>query len=149
MFDPVSHTVLIEAPPERVWMTLTNIREMIAWMAEPEMQLEIDTNWIVGESITIRGFHHAHFENRGLVRQFAPPYHLEYSQLSSISGLADTPENHSIFEFRLDPVGGRTSLTITLRNFPTESIFRHLDFYWRVTVGLLKKFVEEKEPSLR
>ena len=42
----------------------------------------------------------------------------------------------------LDPIDGRTALTVTVSNFPTESIFKHLDFYWRATMGVIKQFVE-------
>lgn len=141
----VVHTVVIDAPRERVWEALTNIEHMRRWMAEPEIQMDIVTNWIVGDSIVIKGFHHEAFENRGTVLEFDPPNVLRYSQLSSVSRLANNPENHSIFEFRLTPVNGHTSLTLTLSGFPTESIFRHLDFYWRVTISILEQFVETSQ----
>lgn len=67
---------------------------------------------------------------------------LSYTHLSSISGLKDEPQNYTIFEFRLTPTEGQTSLTFTTRNFPTETIYKHLAFYWNVTLEVLKKFVE-------
>jgi hypothetical protein len=74
--------------------------------------------------------------------RFESPTILRYSHLSSLSRLPDRPESYSIFEFRLAPVGEGTSLTIAISNFPTESIFKHIDFYWRVTIGIFKRFVE-------
>jgi hypothetical protein len=69
---------------------------------------------------------------------------LQYSHLSSLSRLPDTPENHSVFEFRLAQAAGGTALTLAPRDFPTEAIFKHLDFYWRSTLGILKRFIEER-----
>lgn len=41
-------------------------------------------------------------------------------------------------------IEGDTDLTVTLTGFATESIFKHLDFYWRGTVGVLKRHVESR-----
>ena len=144
----VEHTVVIDAPPKRVWEALTNIEQMLGWMAEPEMQIEILTDWRVGGPMVVKGFHHVQFESNGRVFEFDPPNVLRYSHLSSVSQLPDVLENHSILEFRLiptptpTPTNEQTTLTLKLSVFPTDSIFRHLDFYWRVTLGILKQFVE-------
>lgn len=111
-------------------------------MAEPAMELEIITSWKTGSPIIIKGFHHMKFENRGTVLQFQPPHLLQYNHLSSLSRLQDKPENYSIITFSLVPLENNTSLTVTLSNFPTEAIFRHLDFYWRTTTEILKKMIE-------
>lgn len=147
--DSVEYSVLIGASPARIWEALTNIAFMKQWMAEPEMRLDIVTDWTVGHPFVMRGFHHVAFENTGSVLQFDPPHHLQYSHRSSISHLRDEPRNQTIFDFRLVPEENRTSLTLTLRNFPTEAIFKHLDFYWRVTLGILKEFVERDENALK
>ena len=76
------------------------------------------------------------------VLAFEPPTVLRYSHLSSLSRLPDAPESYSVFEFRLAQRGGGTSLTVLLSGFPTESIRKHLEFYWRGTLGVLKRFVE-------
>jgi hypothetical protein len=36
---------------------------------------------------------------------------------------------------------------LTLSDFPTHTIYKHLDFYWRTTLEILKQFVE-RIPSL-
>jgi hypothetical protein len=113
-------------------------------MGEPEMAVEVATDWSVGSPIVIRGFHHEPFENRGTVLCFEPNRLLRYTSLSSVSRLPDEPGSYSDFEFELAPVEERTSLTVTVRGFPTESIYKHLEFYWRGTVGILKKLVEER-----
>jgi len=138
----IERSVIISASPAAVWESLTTPSLMKQWMAEPRMAVEVVTDWTEGGPIVIRGFHIVRFENRGTVLRFEPNAVLRYSHLSSMSRLPDKPENYSIVEFRLAPADGRTSLTVTLSGFPTEAILKHHDFYWRVTVQILKQFVE-------
>lgn len=143
MTQVISQTVAIDAPPRIVWRTLTDPDLMRKWMAEPEVGLEITTDWRVGSSIVVRGFHHVRFENTGIVLRFEPNSILQYSHQSSLSRLPDEPENYSIYTFRLTPMGeDSTSLTVEIANFPTESIFRHVEFYWRVTPRMMRQTAE-------
>ncbi len=144
MTQNLEHRIVINAPPSAVWEVLTKPEFMKQWMGEPEMAVHVETNWTVGSPIVVRAFHHARFENSGTVLRFDPTEVLRYSQLSSLSRLPDKPENYSIYEFRLEPVGDGTSLTVTLSGFPTVAIFKHLEFYWRGTINILKKFVEKR-----
>ena len=97
------------------------------WLGEPGMNVDVVTDWRVGGPIVITGFHHASFENRGNVLRAEPPVALAYSHLSS-----------------LVPVERGTSWTLTIHGFPTESVRKHLDFYWRGTLPLVKRLVEER-----
>jgi uncharacterized protein YndB with AHSA1/START domain len=139
--DP-TWTLVINAPPEAVWDALINPTRMPLWMGEPEMAVEVHTTWAEGRPITIRAFHHEQMENTGTVLKFDPTRALTYTQLSSISRLPDVPENHSVVAFVLHPEGGHTRLTLTVSGFPTETIRKHLEFYWRGTLQILKRFVE-------
>lgn len=136
------HRIVIDAPPARVWEALTTPELMKRWMGEPEMPLDIRTSWVVGSPIVVTGRHHVQFVNTGTVLHFEPNRLLRYSHLSSLSRLSDASENHSTLEFQLATTGDGTELTLTVTGFPTESIFRHLDFYWRSTLHVLKRFVE-------
>jgi hypothetical protein len=33
---------------------------------------------------------------------------------------------------------------LTLRDFPTHTIYKHIDFYWRTTLEILQQFVESR-----
>ena len=140
----ISKTINIHAPVALVLEALTTISMMKLWMAEPEMELEITTDWKVGNPITTKGFHHIKFENKGKVLEFQPNKTLRYNYLSSLSRLPDQPENYTEIEFRLTPFENETTLTLTLTNFPTETIYHHSEFYWNGTLEILKRLIEKQ-----
>lgn len=139
--------ITITANPQRVWAALTIPEQMKHWMAETD--LDIKTNWQIGGPITVLGeAHHTYFENKGRVLEYQPEHTLQYSHLSSLSGLPDKPGNYTLLEFRLTPRQAQTELTLTITNFPTESIYRHFAFYWNVSLEILKKQLELAQESL-
>jgi uncharacterized protein YndB with AHSA1/START domain len=134
-------TIRIDAPTSKVWEALTNPEAMKKWMSETE--INIITDWKVGNPIVMNGnLHRINFENKGKVLQFEREKILKYSHLSSLSRLPDEPRNYSIIEFSLTPIENGTDLTVTLSNFPTEAIDKHLVFYWNVTLEILKRMIE-------
>ncbi|MCW3121393.1 MAG: Activator of Hsp90 ATPase 1 family protein [Flavipsychrobacter sp.] len=139
-------TVVINTTASQVWAALTQPLLMKQWMSEPG--INIITDWKVGGSFIINGdLHGIPFENTGKVLQYSTECVLAYSHSSSLSNLPDVPGSYSVFEFRLTPVEDGTNLTLTITNFPTEAIYRHLVFYWNVTLELLKKFIEQDNNS--
>ena len=140
----VSKTIHINAPTSGVWETLTNPELMKKWMSEAE--INILTDWRVGNPIIIRGsLHRVKFENKGTVLQFEPEKILQYTHLSSLSRLPDQPENYTVLEFSLTPINNQTKLVFTASNLPTESIYKHFAFYWNVTLEILKRMIEKKD----
>ncbi|MFC6102457.1 SRPBCC family protein [Olivibacter domesticus] len=138
----VNKTVIINASSSKVWEFLTDIKLMKKWMFETE--IDIITDWKVGSPITIRvDWYKTQLENKGIILAFKPNKHLKYSHLSSLSRLPNTIENYSIIDFSLTEEENQTALTITLSNFPTETIYKHLAFYWNITLELLKKLIEQ------
>ena len=142
----VNKHVQIGAPPAQVWAALTIPELMQQWMFETK--LDILTEWVVGGPIIIRGKSNgARFENTGTVVQFELEKVLQYSHLSSASRLPDVPASYSSIEFRLAALAPlpakRTELALALRTFPTEVIYKLLAYYWTVTLGIMKRRVEE------
>lgn len=145
----ITKTITINASPATVWAALTEPALMQKWMVERESEIEIRTDWQIGQPLIIRGhLHRIKFETKGLVLQFQPEHLLQYTHWASISRLPDEPANYTVIEFRLTPVAAQTSLTVTLWNFPTETIYKHLAFYWPVALTVLKKLVEQTMPAL-
>src|SRR5690606_15602797 len=134
--------IIINAPAREVWNALTNVQAMKKWMGDPAMELEILTTWETGSPIIIKGFHHTRFENKGTVLEYTVDQVVSYDFLSSVSRLPDTKENHTVLRFILTPDENSTTLALIISNFPTETIYQHLNFYWNGTLMLLKKHVE-------
>lgn len=145
MYPPIQKSILISASPQQVWKYLTQPELMVKWMGEPELRIDVSGNWETGKAILIKGFHHGPFENKGTVMQCDPGRLLQYSQLSSISNLPDVPGNYSIHTFSLEPQEEQTVLTVHIEQFPTETIYKHLAFYWEVTPGIIKTSIEKNE----
>ena len=141
---PFQKTVIINSNASNVWSVLTDFNLMKKWMGDAEMNLEITTDWQVGSSITINGFHHARFQNKGTILQHELNRILEYSHLSSLSRLENKQENYSVLRFELSPAEHETKLTLTVKNFPTETIYKHLVFYWRTTIEKIKTITEQQ-----
>jgi uncharacterized protein YndB with AHSA1/START domain len=143
MSHVIENSTTINARPSEVWRALTDPDLLKQWMAEPEMRLEIITDWKVGSSIIVKGHHHVDFENKGTVLDFERNSILRYSHLSSISRLPDKADSYTVIEFRLAPTEeNSTSLNITTSNFPSEPIFKPWKYYWRITIEVLKRFIE-------
>jgi uncharacterized protein YndB with AHSA1/START domain len=117
---------------------------MKEWLGDPELELQIETDWRVGGSIVVRGLHYARFENRGVVLEADAPRRLRYTHSSSLSRLPDRPESYTTLDFRLRVAGAATELTLVMTGFPTASIFKHLELYWRGTLAVLKRHAERR-----
>jgi uncharacterized protein YndB with AHSA1/START domain len=136
-------SIRIDASVIAVWEALTQPELMKSWMADSEM--EIVTTWDVSTPIVINVQEvspKTSFKNSGLVLQFVKEHVLEYSHLSSLSQLPDQDENYTIITFTSQQEENQTLLKVNLSNFPTESIYKHIDFYWTITLDVLKWFVE-------
>ena len=142
MLNIFSTSITINAAPTEVWQTLTNPEIMIQWLGDPEMEIEVLTNWEVNNPIIIKGFHHIKFENKGIVLVFNKERKLSFTHLSSVSKLPDIPESYSTLSFTIEPIGNITQLLLNIENFPTESIRRHLEFYWKTTLVTIKNKAE-------
>jgi uncharacterized protein YndB with AHSA1/START domain len=141
----VDKSIRLNASSKEVWEALTQPEQMKSWMSDSE--IKIVTTWKIGSPIIINAQEVSYktaFTNTGVVLQFLKERVLEYSHLSSFSRLPDQPENHTLIRFTLQPKGNYTLLELNLSNFPTESHYKHIDFYWAVTLEVLKRFLEEK-----
>jgi uncharacterized protein YndB with AHSA1/START domain len=148
MFPQFEKTIRINSEPATVWNTLTDLELMKQWMGTAEMEIEIKTDWKMNSPIIISGRHHIGFENKGTVLKYERNQKLKYSHLSSLSRLEDRPDNYSTIEFELIPLKGQTALTLTIEHFPTETIYKHLCFYWRTTIEKIRLLAEKQVEPL-
>lgn len=140
----IQKSTIIKAEPAKVWKVLTDPELMKQWISSEK--IEILTTWEPGSPIILKGkLHGMDFENTGEVMAFEPEKLLHYTHKSSLSDLPDDPENYCHLIFKLTFENNQTVLDLTISNFPTETIFKHLEFYWRVTLNLIKFAAEASD----
>lgn len=145
--ETIQKTVLINAPAEAVWDTLTNPHLIQLWMHDSP--INIQTDWKVGSKITTSGdLHGTPFSNSGKILAFDPGSKFSYTFLSSISNLPDTVENHCLLEFHLKLENDQTRLDLSISNFPDEVIRKHLELYWGPTLEFIRQQAENKLDAL-
>jgi uncharacterized protein YndB with AHSA1/START domain len=106
--------------------------------------MEIQYDWTIGGAMIARGSMRGYtFENKGTVLAFEPDRLLRYTYLSSLSKLSDRPQHYSVIEFNLIEKGDKTTLTLTQHNFVTLTNYKHFDFYWNVTLQIIKRWSEQ------
>jgi uncharacterized protein YndB with AHSA1/START domain len=135
--------ILVNTPAPNVWAALTQPELIAKWMLDTPV--EILTEWREGGNILQRGdLHGLAFENRGKIVQFEPLKALEYTHWSTLSIISDVPENYSIVRFDLQETENRTLLILTIRNLLTFEIFKHMEFYWKTALHMLKEVAESR-----
>lgn len=140
--EEITNSIYIDKDCVKVWSVITDIHLMKKWMGEPDMSIDIITDWVVGNPIIVSGFHHVNFINTGKVLCSEPYNRISYSSKSSLSHLDDKAESYTVISFILKPSKSGTLLTINLQNFPNEVIKKHHELYWRTTIILIKKLIE-------
>lgn len=136
--------VVLEKPASVVWNHLVNLHSMREWLGGDDYSVEVETTWMPGTPMVIRGTHHLPFENTGLVLAFQPYKKLSFTHLSSLSRLPDQPSSYTKLSFTIQANGNRTVLRFEASGFPTMAIYRHVYFYWAGTLDSFKRYVETR-----
>lgn len=135
--------ILVDARALNVWAALTEPGLIGKWVLDTP--IEILTEWLEGGYRLERGdLHGLAFENRGKIVRFDPPKALEYTHWSTLSIIPDLPENYSNLRFDLENTGNQTLLSLTIHNLPTFEIFKHMEFYWKTALHMLKEVAESR-----
>ena len=132
-------SVVINTSASKVWKALTD-PEMIKQYL---FGTEAISDWKVGSSIIYRGVWEGKaYEDKGTVIRVEQNKLLESTYWSSMSGLADKPENYKKVTYELAADGDGTKLTITQDNNATEEEKNHSEKNWEMVLGSLKKLLE-------
>lgn len=135
--------IVINTSAQDIWATLTQPELIGKWMLDTPV--DILTEWRENGELLERGdLHGLAFENRGKIVRFDPPNALEYIHWSSLSIVPDIPENYSVIRFDLQETVHQTILTLTIRNLLTFEILKHMEFYWKTALHLLKEVAESR-----
>ena len=132
--------VTLSAKASRVWEALTDPRLVKQYLFGTEMKAD----WKVGGTITYSGIWEGKpYVDRGTVLEIVPNRMLKSSYWSAFSGKEDTPENRLIVTYELSESGGKTTLSITTDNSPTQEGADHSAGNWSTVLQKLKELVEQ------
>ena len=149
----ITCSIDIAASPAQVWAALTDRASGPIWRSA-----DYDTDWLPGSPIAISAqIGPKHYRDKGTVLLVEPPKLLRYEFLPRVSGLPDVPESYSVVSFQIEPAADGVNLTVTHtvppspirrgKNFEIgpESGEKHVEFYWRSTLPLLRDLIEGRD----
>ncbi len=132
-------SLTISASTSKVWEALTRPELIQQYL----FGTQVTTDWRVGSRITYRGTWQGHaYEDKGKVLQNEPGKLLVSTFWSSLSGVADLPENYKTVRYELSAEDGGTRLTITQDNNGSQEEAEHSKQNWRVVLDGIKRLLE-------
>jgi uncharacterized protein YndB with AHSA1/START domain len=133
-------SVEINAPASRVWEALTNPEQIKKYL----FGTAVKSSWKVGSSITFSGeWEGKPYEDKGTIMKLEREKTLQYSYWSSMSSLADTPENYQIITYGLTEKNGQTTVTVIQENCQSEASRDHSEQNWSMVLNTLKGLLEK------
>jgi uncharacterized protein YndB with AHSA1/START domain len=134
------NSITINAPAAKVWAALTKPDQIKQWFFGVDTQ----TDWRVGSPIVHKGEYQGKaYEDKGKIIAFEPQKRLTHSHWSPVSGLPDAPENYQNVTYSLDAHDGKTELTVTEVNLPSEEGKATSEKSWTMVLEALKKMLEK------
>jgi uncharacterized protein YndB with AHSA1/START domain len=111
-------TVIIDAPRADVWDALTRPDKVKLYMHGTN----ISTDWREGSPISWKGeWKGKSYEDKGQVLEVELQKRLKYTHWSPMGGSEDKPENYHTVTVELSGDDGKTALTLTQDNNPTQA----------------------------
>ncbi len=133
------HSVTIDVPATKVWEALTKPDLIKQWF----FGVDTETDWKEGSPIVHRGeWKGKPYEDKGRIVRFDPPNTLVHTHWSPMSGVPDTEENYQEVTWSLSEADGKTTLTLTEVNLPSEEAKSTSESSWEMVLGNLKKLLE-------
>ena len=134
-------SITINAPAAKIWDALVNPEIIKQYMHGAQ----IATDWRVGSPIIWKGeWKGETYEDKGAVLALEPRKLLKYSHWSPMSGGEDKPENYHDITYELSESDGRTILTFTQGNTPTqEEADNMVHSFWEPALQIIKEVTEK------
>ena len=133
-------TIAINASASKVWDALIKPELIKQYL----FGTEVTTDWKVGSPITYKGeWEGKTYEDKGKVLQIEKEKLLVSTFWSSLSALADIPENYKTVRYELSADDKGTRLTITQdNNNISQEEADHSGQNWKMVLEGIKKLVE-------
>ena len=132
-------TVIVAAPPAKVWAALTDPDQVSQYL----MGTELQTDWQPGSPITWTGdYEGKSYVDKGEVLEVEENRRLAYTHFSPLTGAEDLPENYHTLWWSLEEVSGGTQVVLNQDNNATaEEADQNAD-NWQGVLLSLKKVAE-------
>ncbi len=141
MTDPfiAKAAITIDASPAEVWNALTQPELIKRYLFETT----VTTDWKVGSPIAYEGVWEGKaYTDKGKILEVEPERLIVSTYWSSLSGLADVPENYQTVRYELAAEGNRTQLTVIQDNNATQTDADHSAQNWGMVLNGMKQLLE-------
>jgi uncharacterized protein YndB with AHSA1/START domain len=134
-----SAEIEIDASPAEVWDALTDPEQIKKYM----FGSQVVTDWKQGSTIVWKGeYEGTEYEDKGEVVEIEPERRLKVTHFSPLSGEEDRPENYHRVLYELEERDGKTRVSLSQDNNPSEEAAEHSRANWEKMLAGLKQVVE-------
>jgi uncharacterized protein YndB with AHSA1/START domain len=129
----------IDAPRSKVWRALTDPDQIQKYM----FGSRVETDWKPGSRITWKGeYEGKKYEDKGEILEVVQERRLKVTHFSPLSGDEDAPENYHTLVYELEESDGKTYVSLSQDNNPSEEAAEHSRANWEKMLSGLKEVVE-------
>lgn len=135
----IEKSIELNANQEKVWDGLTNPEIIKQYM----FGTETICDWQEGSEIIFQGsYEGTSYKDKGILQKIIPEKLLQYTYLSSFSGLEDKPENYHLITYELQDLNGKTNLILRQENIQNKEAQEHADKNWDFVLFTIKDILE-------
>ena len=129
----------IHAQRRKVWRALTDPDQIQKYM----FGARVETDWKPGSRISWKGEYQGKtYEDKGEILEVVPDRRLKLTHFSPLSGQEDAPENYHTLLYELKEHDGKTHVSLSQDNNPTDEAAEHSRANWEKMLSALKEVVE-------
>jgi uncharacterized protein YndB with AHSA1/START domain len=131
----------IDASPDQVWSALTDPEQIKQYM----FGSQVETDWQPGSPIVWKGeYEGKQYEDKGEIVEIEPERRLKVTHFSPLGGQEDVPENYHTLLYELEAQDGKTRVSLSQDNNPSEEAAEHSRANWEQMLTGLKQVVESR-----
>jgi uncharacterized protein YndB with AHSA1/START domain len=131
---------IIFAPASKVWEALVTPSVIKKYFFGTNAR----SDWKVDSPITFSGEMDGNtYQDKGTILAAEPGAMLKYNYWSSMSGIEDKPENYVDITYEVKEHEGKTMITISQENIPSEKMKHHAIENWTKVLKNLKELLEQ------